>query len=56
MRETVKEGRGGGGVGEREVERGGGINGKRGRERMRKGLMERRREGMSLRAEPLETA
>lgn len=32
-------------MGERDVERGGSINGKRGRERMRKGLMERGRCG-----------
>ena len=42
--------------GEGGRKRGGGINGRRGREKMRKGLMERGREGMSLRAEPLETA
>lgn len=53
VRETVREG---GGWEKREVEKDGGINGKRGRERTRKGLMERGREGMSRRAEPLETA
>lgn len=42
--------------GERDVERGGTTNGKRGRERMSEGLMETGREVMSLRAEPLEAA
>lgn len=53
VRETVREG---GGGRKRGKERWRNKWKERGRGRMRKGLMERGRDGMSLRAEPLETS